>query len=554
MVPGVWLLDLVVGGRVFRYSTSAIEVLDSRGRAYLYREGLTDLEVELDGFNETQGFEILDQRVSWARLAAAEPLSLATATLRHILPGQALEQALVVLEGAVDEPEYGDPENPRALVGTIQVDEADRLWPDPRAAVNASTWELNPSPTTGVDRTILGVLYPTIFGYPGDDSEGASDAEATTPALLVFHTTGVFDSAVFVIADGEVDATEVRLYGTDQMVFGNIGGTDVDFGRSDYTVVPSTDLLGRKVATIEVPFTRDLAPLTTVEPNLGEEFWVGWSSGVGKGGGNLLPDRSGPIRSVVDVAIWALTRSGRKADLQAQEAERDRLGSYNVDGYLCEELATVPWFESTIAKVFPLTRARTPRGMYWRYLDYAAGPIDAVYHVNADAGRAWRAGSVRTPVDPVKNRFTLDFQYYTPSGQYGNRRVLASEAEAVQPWYQQADLSSDDRVVGSPLLALSESIFGLREAAGVGTKFVWDASTALQILTYWSRRDAFPRRLVRYRADAGELRRLTRGDIVVVSDAEVAFDLDVAMVVSVHLSSSQLAAVDLEVLDRRVRG
>lgn len=544
--PGAWLLDLEVSGRVFRYSTRQMEVRDAGSRSYLYQAGLADFDMTLDGRQESQAIKVVDRRVSWPLLA---DLTLATAILRHIEDDQVLEEALLVLEGSVDEPEYGDPQRPSSLVGTIQVDPADRSWPDPRAAVTSQTWENTPLDLGGpqYDLDLAGAVYPTVFGYPGDDGAGGIPAPAT-PALMVDIQLaigpGLHNQAVFLIGAGVVDASQVRLYAPTQ-TFGSDGFT----GAEDLAVTQTTDLLGRTVSVVTVA-----AASAAIWPTPGQEYYVGWSQA--DGGGARVPNGSGPIRSLTDVALFALRNSGRKVDLQAQEAERQTLDALLIDGLLNDELpgGLVPWFEKVFFPLFPLVRARTRAGMYWRRVNYAATPADAVAHIDCDAGRARRASSIRTPVEGVRNRFVIEGGYFLRSGQYTIRRTLADQAEAALPWFESPDLLADERVIGSPVCARSRAIFGVREASTIQTKFLWSAATMTTCLHAWAARDAFPRQPVSYTGDSREFRRRSAGDIVTVTDSEVGFDREVAVVRSLALSSDRLLVLNLEVMDRRVRG
>lgn len=543
--PGTWLLDLDVGGRVFRYSTREQTIRDARGNAYLYRAGLTDFDREIsEAAADRQGIEIVDRRVPWPALRGS--LVSGRALLRHAIEGEVLEQAIYVLDGLVDEPEVGDPEKPAALVGSIEVLDIDRSWPDPRAVVSRLTWD--PTAPDDLDSDVVGAVYPTVFGYPGHGGTITGDAAGTTPALLVFRTTAVLGFSMFVIADGVVDAVggTVRLYAADSQNNSITGLSGVD----DVDVFTTTDLLGREVSVVEVPTTGG-----DIVAELGQEYYVGWQRGALQGGGAILPDRSGPIRHLTDVMLFVGRNGGRAFDFQAQESQRAALEGLHIDGCLTElDMRLVPWFEQTLLPLFPLARVRTRRGIYWRHINYGASPVDAVAILNADEGRARRATSIRTPTDSVKNRFTLHFGFTMRSGEYTSRRTLAAEAEAPLPWFQTPSLVEDERVVGSPVLARSTDAFRLREADLVETKFVWAAGTAAAILEYWARRDAFPRSRVTYSWDAREARQLEPGDVVCVTDSEAGFDADVGIVKAVWLGSGVLAGVVLEIMDRRVRG
>lgn len=546
--PGTWLLDLEVGGRVFRYSTRTLEVADADGATYVYLAGLTDFEMPLDGTEESQAIEIVDHRVAWSLLAATGvDFARARATLRHILDDQVLEQAITVLDGRLDEPERANPDRPASLVGTIQLDEDDRAWPDPRAVVTTETWEFGDLDLGEgqYDEQLRGAVYPFVFGYPGDDGSGGNPL-GTTPALMAELKIAPpnHPQARWVVAQGIVDATTARLFAPDQT-----NGSDGFVGAGDFPISTMTDLLGR---TVSVIFVDDTDP--EIWPTPGQEYYVGWRRSAGLGGGNLRPDRQGPIRTLTEVALWVLANSGRQVDLQAQQAEAQHLDAFLIDGCLNDNIdGLVPWFERTLVPLVPIVRARTSRGMYWRFVNYGASTTDAVARLDVDEGSARQIGAIRTPFESVRNRFTLHGGYTPRSDQYTVRRSIADRPGAALPWFEHQDHVADDRVIGSPVCARSVSAYDVRDAGIIQTKFIWDPGTLTRSLQHMATRDAFPRQRVPYTVDHREWRHRRAGDIVQLTDSANGFRDEVAVIEWLRLSSFRTLVVGLQVMDRRVR-
>lgn len=540
-----WLLDLQVGGRVLRYATREVVVTDVRGREYLYRSGLADFEMMLDGEQEAQGFLVSDRGIDWPQIVAdGENLDRATAILRHWEPGELLEGAMVVLSGEVTEPEYADPLAPDVFVGTIQAGiEVDRLYPSEQMEVSAATWPRDIAVQT-YDESIDGAYYPTIFGYPGEGDTATTTPTPCVPGLLVNWQPGALASSYLLIGWGELDVAGGNVYVRD------ITGPDdpaVGWEQEMLATTTDTDDLGQKVTLVTVPTGAG------VNGDLGHEYYVGFSRTTGWGGGTTIPGGSRPIQTLQDVALFVQRYSGRTVDIQAQEAEAPHFEGYRIDGYLNDRLTLLPWFESQILPLFPMVRARTQKGLHWRFVNWWASEKDAKTHLDADKGQVVRASALKTTLDQVRNRFSIGFQY--AAGKVGARRTLTNEAEAVVPWWESPLLLADDRIVGSPTLARSQSLYGLREEAMIEAQFVWSQTTAAAILHYRAVRDAFPRRTVMYEGRADELRWLQKGDVVTVTDSGAALSRAVALVDSVRLSSSRRVAVSLSLLDpRRLSG
>jgi hypothetical protein len=545
---GQWLLDLSVGGVVYRYSTSAADVRTASGRVLSYLAGLADFELRLDGLEESQGLEVLDLRQSWALLAArGDGLDRQSAVLRYWESGDEIERARLVIDGVVDTPEYGEPNSPGRLVFTLQVPDLDQLFPDAQAVVDTTTF-VNTTNVEVIDDQVVGAVYPYVFGYPGH-REGSDDPDIfpAVPALLVKYNavTGAGESRLLIGA-GTMDVAHrsalVTLWDSDET-----DGAILDFANQTETAQLGQDLLGRTYSFIEFTIAAPIAPV------VGHHYYTSYTPSAG--GGLLLPDRSGPIRSLTDVAIWVLRNSGRQVDLQAQETQRDQLDRFSVDGYLNQRLALLPWFEQQLQPLFPIVRVRGPKGIYYRHVDWSATRTSARAQLSADTGEVRRASSLTTVRDALANQFTLEYAQSPQTGGYYGRRVLApqsglSAVPSSDPSLLYAPVL-DERIIGAPLCARSEAKYGPIERDVVQTPFLWSDLTAVQVLQYWSALDCFPRRFVDY--TGANLAGFVRGDIVTITDAEVGLDRAVALVDAVTLSGQRLVTLSLEILDLTFR-
>lgn len=542
---GLWLLDLVIGGRTLRYATKRTTVLDRFGVGYLYQAGLQDFEIALDGLEEQQAVSVLDFGVDWPALAAAgHALELARATLRRLEPGQLLESARIVLIGQTDEPEYGDPETPALLtVGVFANLGTDRTWPAPSERVDQTTWAYSADlSATTYDQGTEGAIYATIFGFPGEGDTTTTEPIATVPAILVDWDQGALYTRRLLIARGELACVGgvVRVVDEDDEASG------FGYAVEDENVVVDTDLLGQTVTLVEIP------PGAGVQGILGHKYYVGLSRDTGRGGGSSVPGIGSPLSTLADVALFCGRNSGRIFDERAQEIERVYLDNYRIDGVLNNEVQLVPWFESEIMPLFPIARTRSSQGMYWRFVNWWAQPADAREIIDTSKGEWRRVTSIRSPTDSVRNYFTIDFQLR--DDRPGARRILTALSEQVLPWWYNPDMISDVRIAGTSALGASQTLYGLREAEPISSAYLWKETTASRSLHYRAVRDSFARRPVSYQGPARTIAHLRPWDPVIVNDAQVSLSNAVGLVRAVRLSSDRLAQVDLEILDPRRLG
>jgi hypothetical protein len=524
---GHWLLDLDVGGRVFRFSDEILEVETADGEVLLYAEGLDDVSVEytLDGGSpQTAAVEIGGEAgIDWSLLVAqGVDLAAAEATLRRWFEGQLIEDARVILSGVISEPEHG------AIEDGLELSIERYPWQDSTLIIPASakvgpeTW---PSGTAAfpdgmhTDEDIIGAAYPLVIGCPGLGEEPA------TPALLVEYGGGAhtyFDS-ILLIAGHRVAAATVTVH-------------DLSDGTSeDRTVYHMTDLLGRTVAYV-ADFGNIVEDAVRAIP--GHEYWVSWPT---TGGGLESLDRTGTMRRAGEVLRYLLTSTDLPVAVGRIEADRTILDRFLIDGCANESIAVTDWIDSELLPVLPIVYSESPEGVAYRALRLEATAADAVAHLAADADEVIgglaveRVGSIKwTSKDEVRNHFTLD--YAKNDTQYTKRIVLTGEP------------GDDSRESGSYLCRVSQARYGVR-AEVTQTSLIWDDATAARILRHKALRYALPRRMVRY-AGGSELEALSVGDVVLVSDPEVSLDEAVALIEGMEIEDDSVL-LEVMLLDRR---
>jgi hypothetical protein len=533
--PPTWLVDLDVGGLLLRYATRPVTVRDADGVELVYQGGLSDFELTIDDAQEAQGIEITDRAIQWAALASVgAPLDRCRATLRHWQRGERLEEARVILDGVASDPEYADPDAPDRIVLSIGAGvEVERLWPSPEARVNTSTWDRNPA-SISYDESVEGAVYPIIFGYPGTGDDNSIDPVPCVPCLPVVIDPSATNDDYFLLCDGIA-----HVSGSDVYVLDLDGGSTSRY--EWHATDTSTDNQGRTVTRIVVPVGLG------VQAAAGHKYLIGMARS--EGGGNKRSDGQ-PMQSLLDVALFVLNNSGRAVDIVAQGAE-SRLADFKIDGILNEpDIELVDWFESNFAVLFPLVRSRTRVGMFWRFLDWRATPAQAQHIINADRGDYTRVSSIRTGGDTVRNVFSLD--YGLVDGQASKRLILTSENAKILPWYElPGSALLGERTKGNSACARSQSLYGIRETDPIESAYVWSESTAASALEQIAARDTFPRRSVSYRGPTREIRRMSAGDVALVTDTSAGLSEVVALVASVVLSSASVADLNLVLLDAR---
>lgn len=555
MRQGTWLLELHVGGQLLRYATREVMVTDRRGQTHLYRAGLSDFELRLDGMEEEQGIEVTDRELNWAQLVARGlRIDRGQARLRYWVPGQVLEQARTAIDGVIEGPEYGAPGKLSTLVASVVVPSSALLYPTQQQKVDTTTFPY----ATGVqvfDEALVGASYPIVFGFPGDNETvrtviGTSAGIPATPALLVKWVGASGPGAshlLLCLGQAHAVGASVRVWDADETQ--SVGLVPV-YATEVEPVFSATDQLGQAYTMCEFVGGSD------VDPETGRRYYAAWASTGGFGGGLLRPDGGGPIRSLVDVAAFALRMSGRKVDLKSQETQRGELGPYKVDGCVNEPIEWLPWFEAHLAPLFPIVRVTGPDGIWYRHVNWGARVTSAIAHLSADSGDVRRASGLLTNTAAVANVFSLEYARNAITGAYFGRRTLAPKSGelpqiVVDPFTGTPDLS-DDRVLGSPLCARSEALYGPIERPATRSAFVWSDVVASSILAHWALRDALPHRTVTY--EGPELARFQRGDIVTITDSEIGLSRTVALVSAVMLSGRRLQRLELEILDPAIRG
>ncbi len=550
-----WLLELDVGGRVERFAERAIILQTADGTVVKYREGLSPIEMrtssrevaELSSAIEISAEDIegiggpLSISGGWAGLIAAGwQLERQPARLLRWKPGTALEQATVVIDGVVEEVEWGAQLEPLefSLVRAPLRQSFEAV--DTQAVIDDTTWPVRALYL--LDDKVIGRFYPTIFGIPGSRAtvQPISLQRAVVPVYLVEDnqtgSTPVQRDSRMQICDGVIQATSVRIwdYSGDtpshdiRPLFNAVDGHGRTVTMCDFnTPVTLTHAPGR-------PYYAAFAPLTGTNT---------------LGGGVLRDDGSGLVRGMGEVIRYLLERrSDLRIDVSRMEAERAQLDAWLIDTYINEPVNVWEWIEEALFPLAPIRVVEGRNGLFIRLMRYRATQVDATRYLTvegAKGGRLQRLSRPRTRgFESVFNRFTMDFQPDRQGGGYWARRIYDANPDA-----------SDSRVIANFRCAYSQRRFERPGKPGSGVRstsltssHVWDLNTALLTLEYKALEHALPSLNYSLQGPSSLETELEVGDVTILNDREVGLVDRVALVDRLTFGGGD-TRVDLIVLE-----
>ena len=529
----VWLLTLTYAGQVWRYATERVYVdSDSPLGAdtYAYAPGLTPLSTvqqALATVSSEPELRSVSVEVLWNDAGDADSVAELISQGHDLAAGRAevalwvrdtpYEDRLVVVSGRVREPEYGGRGEPIAL--TVE----DEPWDD---VARLTTGIASKSAWPNVHDGSEGSDYPWVYGQPGVyyDADGVQSRTCGSPALCVDQTAK--SANTLLIAGHHVAAGSVYVVYNEDTT-----GGDVVAG--PYAVSNTTDGLGRPCATIDV--STALAALRTAG-----EWWISWS----EGGALTSPYRAGAaILTVGELLRYLADVSTCRTDAGAWAALAERL-PWPVGGYV-DDPSTTPmgYLTDALLPILPVGLMAGDRGglapVLWRY---DATADDAVDHLEAGPGvvREGRVRYERAPRDVVQ-RIVVQYAMDAHDRSYRRSLDLRPDRDADDP---DQTTSVQSRAAALRYVAPGESV----RSADVASAVIWSSTTAARVAHWRMRRDGYSPRLVDYsvQADRAWIR---PGDVLTLTDADIALDTVLALVVGRTLSDLGTYRLTLQILD-----
>ncbi|GAF72621.1 unnamed protein product, partial [marine sediment metagenome] len=301
--PSHWLLELQVGGVLYRVATSPVVVANDAGTSYRYEGGLADpgmLPLIADGGAQQSVRVSLDIDEDWA-LQEARGVSLerCEGVLRHWHEGTTLERARIQLRGLSASAKYGSREDGLSFdLVRDPVSQSD-IFPTPQMRATADTWPVRGGGQS-LAENIIGQSYIVPIGRPGDATDGddvTAFPEPVIPALMVeFLATNQTSRLLLAVGRVTAPAGVVRILNATSGVETNSG-----------TVGYFDDLLGRECTYAEFATGLSSAGLGDAGDSY---FWAAGATGSGVSAvlGIPNPFGSGELRGAGDLLLWALLK------------------------------------------------------------------------------------------------------------------------------------------------------------------------------------------------------------------------------------------------------
>ncbi len=494
----LWVLELEIGGSLYRWSETALELESVNGPVEV-SGGLTLDEVELGEVDTT--IELLDPSLDW--VSFAKLLDGSRARVLRVELGGSLESAREFAGGVVVDVSAGSRNEPIGFTITAPPASSDDLGdqvPDPAARIWQENWSLG-----AVD---IGFSYPVVFGIPGFVSD-----TVTFPVVPVPVGEQVVTVMYLVIALGKnPDLATVRIRREDL-------GLEADFPIDPF----DQDRWDRELTLVEIPFG-DAMFLSNIEDD--HDYYVGFYD---------LPGGGGVARTLFDVMVYLLERWGRSSvDWPRLRAMEDELAVYNVDSWIDEPVEN-PWvvIEGWLEDL-PFEIRRSSRGRYLerlRFLPDGARVVRRV-EVGVDATRA----SSRTFSPGELNQYSARYKPGRESGQWLSTIVITGDPDLVAPppvsIPANGSIARSRRtsVLQDGRLSRSFARYGRRQAEFVDLDWTFDADTALRVLEWQIERDSIDHWVCDYWVQDGHDLRI--GDEVLVTDAELGLENEPALVMS----------------------
>ena len=501
----IWLLEVTFAGKVYRFSTTPVDVLKDDGTYISFAGGLDDpgFSESLSRFDHSIDQQVISLDLDFgidvaSQIEKGHYLSGAKSELSCVLVSngsiqQTYEKRLVALCGFITTPQYAFPDQPKGIVslsieGSVAQDRGLIILPEHSIQQGITTANLTPDD---------GKPYPLVFGTPGTytDPEGTSNHVPGSPGYILEYNYTTEQAIRLLIAGHHVNAEFVYL----------ING---DGQETAFAVTNTVDEIGRQIAYCQMSYS---GAFTSTEP-----YWVNWRStaynvsGYRFGGGLKNPwGTSVELDGAGDVIRYILQFSTLEIDHGEFASVSDYLNQFKVSGYI-NDFETSPWdWVSTLAEVLPITIKNGPKGLYPIVHDVRA---PSSYGFSVDASIEFQqvsAVQVEVGLSEIYNSISIGYAFDAKQNvplRYGVTGVKKS---------------GDPSSFSTASTRSSIARYGQRWRR-IESAYVYERSTAQRIIRYISDTEALPARSVQYRASP-RFAFLTLGDIVSLTDSNLGF-------------------------------
>lgn len=528
----VWVLTVEWAGVAWRWSSSPVSIdwTEPSGRTSTIEAtgGLDalDLDRALSGLSSMPDQRSMSIEVVWpddvaALIAEGHDLATARAEIAIAPPGYGWEDRIVVLRGAVSQPEYGGNGEPVAF-SVVQDPFDDTMQVPPEAA------RINDGKFPNCAEGVRGRYYPIVFGRPGVyiDTDGTTKYIAGSPALPINYAAGV--AAELLIAGHRCEATQVRIwYAIDGTVD---GGTT-----SAINIQYADDSEGQVYAYVDISGE-------AAEVRAAGAWAVVWSEGPAM----ISPFIAAGIRTVGELLAWCAVTSSIPCHSAAFVAIGDEL-TWPIGGYIDEPVSPWEWAQDNILPIVPISLAADAEGLYPLLWRHDARRDAAIRTIRAGEGyeRVGRVRYTRAPRE-TQNQIRVAWAYDSEADEHRCESMLTPEVRTGTAT-SGAEVLSTVRQGATFDARRSLAMYGETRATRIETDIVYDALTAWRIAAWKARAAATSAREVDY--DCGiEVLELDVGDVVILVDAELSLDV-LAQVAAIRVADRSTQTVTLQILD-----
>jgi hypothetical protein len=517
----VWLLELSFAGRVFRWATRPIDISHDGG-TYHYDGGLDAEDIELSLGQFAVEPDLISASISVVfpvdvavLIERGHDLGSAPGELSQIVAGSAWKDRRVVIDGVASQPEYWYATEPVSFSLEESAHDDAGVWPPADAVVNATTWST-------ADAEVYGTVYPTVFGTPGSYRTPAGVAASVHGSPAVIVDINGDDNDKILIAGHRVAASTVTVI------------YDAEGSSFSGSVVVEADGLGRDVSTVDIS-----GQSTGTAPRTASDYWIAWDHS--SGGGMVARNGTGTMTGLGDVAETILDAASIAIDRGRFAGARQQLNAWLVSGYIDEPVVPSEWVADNLYPLAPMSIQKGAAGLYpvlWRY---SATASEAVEALTIAAGTA-----LEGPIGYERQRREVLTEYRIRWARNGNSRTYARDTTLSATRDASDPESHSSQIVRANALRYQGSQ-GARVDV-LETDMVTDQATALAVLAWRSVAYGAPHRTATLTAPQ-EVGYLVPGDVVTITDAELAWTDRVALVRTVTVSDSRSIRIETQVID-----
>jgi hypothetical protein len=484
-----FLLNITFAGREYHFSSRPLVLNDEAGRPIQFMGGLSlNWTDALNLFNESPTLLSLPVALIFeddiAELVSRGfNLWRAKGELSFWVEGRPYEKRIIILRGSVVEPTYGAKNEPvRFSLESNGFDDVN-LTHSPTERLSTQTW---PDPL----ENDLGLYYPIVYGRPGvySNADGTPQTAPGSPVIVAKQSN---PNPIGIIAKHDVEATEVTLMNMDRFASPVTAVTPV---------VMQTDLLGQKVATVDLGSGLSWLP--------GNLVWCIWD----RDGGGLLNDtREGTMQGAGELLRYFLRLSSLEYDEGMFSAIEQYLNqNYTLASYVDEAVSPWEYIQDNFIPILPLSLYTNSEGVtaiLWRREATKAEAVGAI----TVGGGVGRVGPVTYERQDLVNDIRLDF---APDSD-----IVKSQRSVSVIGYKEPDPTTEPDLFSNEYTRASFFRYG-PASLQLTSDVIYDASTAINVLQWKSRALSLPYRVIEYDVPI-RLGFLVRGDLVLLTDPEI---------------------------------